>query len=243
MERCTLIPMLALGACTGAAELRATGPYEGVDNHSHAKLVVADEAEGEEVGEGEVGLSCEGGASARVETEVEDGTLVVSGDAAEGCVVVVAPEGLVSLVVRGDGDVESDEELVLALEHVDVRGNGEVDLGAVAAETLAIEAGGNGEVRVGALDTASLDLDLRGNGDVALAGAATYAHLAISGGGWFDGSQLVVETLDAELSGSGGATVNVTGTVSADVGAEASLEVTGGATVEATGGGTVTTTL
>jgi hypothetical protein len=254
MHRIVLLaPLCALVACGGSSELRSTGAYTGVDNRSDAKTVVS--ASGEGSGEasadadapdapdaGEVGLACRAGATGEIATDVEDGVLVVTG-AAEDCVLTVPDAALTELYVRGDGEVTADDDVVLALSVLDVRGRGDVRLPALESPALELYAGGGGSVAIDALRVDTLDASVSGTGDVVVAGEAASASLSLSGTGDFDGSGLVIGELVIEVTGTGDAVVNVTGTVEADVSGAATLEVSGGAEVSATtsNGGVVVT--
>ena len=231
----TLIPLATLAACAaGPSEMVPVGAFSKVDNNSAAdiRMVSPTPSDGSDLPEpDEVGVRCENGAD--FDANVIDGVLYLAGDDVVGCTVWLRAEAVESLVVRGDGEVRADNDVPLfALESIDVRGGGDVHLGAVRHADLQIVAAGAGEVEITDLLAEDLDVDIRGSGDVTLAGEAEDAWVDISGSGNFDGSELSIGDLYIHVTGSGSADVYVTGSVHADVTGSGTVDVDGGATIE-----------
>lgn len=222
-------PLLAVAACTpGTAERVSVGEFDSVDNQSGAKIAVIG-AEKDDVPDdfpngvphddaplfqGEVAIDCD---KEDVNAYVDHGTLVIDAEADSDCEVQLVGDGLRSITVRGDGDVVAFGTLT-GLHSIDVRGHGGVVLESVEiARGIDMFGRGSGEIIVGHLVADALHVGLSGNGDVTLRGAVDFASLDLSGHGSFDGSDLVIGDLDADISGSGDAIVYVTGKVTGKV--------------------------
>lgn len=186
-----------------------------VDNESDADLEFADD-----VDPGVVRIDCPDGLERDIALFVTDGTLVINadGDPDRGgaCLLGLPAPDIRSIIVRGNGEVVSRGTL-RSLELVDVRGGGSVDLDTVIVPSIDLLASGNGDLTIHWLEAALIGIEIHGTGGMHLAGEGGHADLRITGSGSLDAADLVVDSLAAELSGSGDATITVTGLVELDV--------------------------
>lgn len=236
------LSVLTLVACESPS-VREVGDWTAVENDSAAKLrfdaLDATRAQHPHW----VTVDCPGNAAISVETVVLAGTLHVRGDddgALASCEVVVPAATLHHLRVSGSGDVVSDA-IFSELQSIDVTGKGNVELAAVTSPEIEIWVRGGGNVDIAWLATDSATVDLSGTGEMYAAGAVTDGWLAVSGTGDFWGADLVFTHLEADLSGSGNAEVNVSGAAELIVSGSGSATVSGEGTIDvlATGSGDV----
>ena len=234
-----LAPLSVLVACA-PSDARGVEEYDAVENRADAKMVFTDEGEPADPADtteparpSDATVQCTAIANEHVLLSVEDGVLIIEADAgfdASSCTVEVPAWWMRSVIVQGNGDVEA-EGTFRHLNTIEVRGNGSVHLTRVETDELTVDVSGNGTVQLDGLYTDSAYFELGGNGDTTVVGSASYAQLTLGGNGDFRGADFVVEEMDATISGSGEAEINVT--------VSATISVSGSGHVMVDGGGNV----
>jgi hypothetical protein len=204
---------------------RITG-YLAVDNETDAKLVFSAD-------EDSVAVSCDDIDVTEVSLSLDGDKLMISAEADTSSCVVTVSSDVDTVESGGDGDVACDDEL--DVRTIDVRGNGNVDLAELHTDEVTVTVRGNGEVHIGDLQADKATFDLSGNGDTTVAGAVGTGALHLSGNGDFYGKDLVFDTLDADVSGSGSAEVNVGGTGTITVSGNGHVTVYGDGEIDGDG--------
>jgi hypothetical protein len=126
-----------------------------------------------------------------------------------------------------------------ALTAVELSGSGEMRIGAVRAESLAIRQDGSGEIEAPQITVTRLDLSSAGSGDIRAGGSADDAVIRLDGSGETELEQLAVKRAEVSVSGSGDLTMRANETVRGTLSGSGDLEVTGGAdcSISSTGSG------
>lgn len=97
-----------------------------------------------------------------------------------------------------------------ALQSVQVKGSGDVQLDRLKAERFALDVSGSGDVNIGLLEVKELSARLSGSGDVQVAGRAEQQDWDLSGSGDASAASLAGQKVRARLSGSGDLRLGVT---------------------------------
>lgn len=198
------------GAVAYTGEL---GAYTAIENRSGGDLVLTDD-----LGAGEVAVVCHSGAS--VTAGLAAGALRLTGEGAQDCVVSAQSAGITAIEATGQGAVTTEAGVALeTLDEVTLGGGGVVTLGAVTTDRLDIGAAldATGSVTIEDLDADELVLVLAGEADVTVSGTAVALDVLSTSGGDLMAGALLVGDADVVLSGSGDATLQVTGNVTAVV--------------------------
>lgn len=104
----------------------------------------------------------------------------------------------------------------VSLVGLQLSGSGDIEVSDVEADDFDLDLGGSGEIEVDG-DFGSTTVSLRGSGEITVSGTTDRLDVSLSGSGRFDGEELLAETGDVSLSGSGSAAVNVTDDLTAEV--------------------------
>ena len=175
-------------------------------------------------------VSCDSNLLERIETRVEDGTLVIDQRGSllpsDGCCVHVVAVDLSGVVLDGSGAVDVD---FATLGSARIAGSGALTVhGPVTTDHFDASNAGSGRLEVGELDVASLDVDSSGSGaiDVA-AGVAGSLLVDQSGSGSVDTVGLSAEDVVVSVSGSGNADVTATLSVQATLDGSGNITVHG----------------
>ena len=107
-----------------------------------------------------------------------------------------------SVIVRGSGDVRSEEVFNTGKTHLEVSGSGNIAVDTLHEGLLEIRNAGSGDILIGGGECRRMDVRLSGSGSVQageLCAANTKADLSGTGGLVID----VLDSLTADLSGSG----------------------------------------
>ncbi len=116
----------------------------------------------------------------------------------------------------------SDVDLVVhitvpVLERVGVAGSGDVRcMGSFASERLEVSVAGSGDITA-PVSTPRLEVSILGSGDVHLSGTAGEARMNITGSGGINGLELSAGRAEVEITGSGDATLTVVETLDANI--------------------------
>jgi len=148
-----------------------------------------------------------------VSTQVRGGTLVIGLDT-QGLQAVTATKLLFTLNL-------------VNLEGVSISGSGSVLADAIDTDTLEVDVSGSGDLRIDSLTAGKTDVQISGSGEVELAGESPDQDVRISGSGKYHGKDLQGESVRANVSGSGNATVWVTGSLDASVSGSGSVDYYG----------------
>lgn len=166
------------------------------------------------VGEGE-GLTIDAGANVidGLTSDVVDGTLVLGGkaDAWFG--------GSIHYTLT-----------VTSLDRIELAGSGNITGAGVPTGEGMLAVSGSGSATLSDLHLTDLTADISGSGGMTVTGASTTASVMISGSGDFDGSGLPTERATVEVSGSGQARVDVSGTLTATTSGSGDVVYTGNPT-------------
>ena len=114
---------------------------------------------------------------------------------------------------------------------LEVSGSGSIDAGEIVADRLTLDVSGSGDINIDPLSADSLTVDISGSGGVDVAGQATSQIVNVSGSGEYLAADLESETADAEVNGSGEATVWASQTLNAEVNGSGSVNYYGSPTV------------
>jgi hypothetical protein len=196
------LPVLLLSFSALAEEqTRQTGDFQGLSVGGGLRARVT-------VGPTSVRLSGDAKALEQVQTEVEDGLLVVR-----------PPRGSWKNSPRITVTVSSPR-----MTRVEATGGAAVEAEATATPTFAIESSGGSTVSVSGLDSPRVEVDASGGSNVTLKGRAELLVLEATGGCQVYGEALTLKALEAEASGGSGVRANPTERVTA--------EASGGSTVQ-----------
>jgi len=116
---------------------------------------------------------------------------------------------------------------VAGLDRIELAGSGNVTGAGVLAGEAALLVSGSGSATVSDVRLTGLTADLSGSGGATVTGSATTSTVTVSGSGDFDGSGLASEQATVEVSGSGQARVDVSGTLAATVTGSGDVVYTG----------------
>lgn len=198
----TLPALLLSFSALAEEQTRQTGDFQGISVGGGIKARVT-------VGPTSVRLSGDAQALEQVQTEVEDGTLVVRSKRGGSW------KGLSRVTLT----VSSPQ-----MTRVEATGGASVEAEATATPTFTIESSGGGTVSVSGLDSTRVEVDASGGANVTLKGRADLLAAEASGGCQVYGEALSLKALEAEASGGSGVRANPTERVTA--------EASGGSTVQ-----------
>ncbi len=224
MNRCLLLALLPLAACSGTARSEGTPPSGTGANRTFAVDGFTAVAS---AGPDDVDVRVGSGFSVRAEGDpkvldkleiVKEGdTLKVRrknrsgfswGDNDHGAKVYVTMPRMNAASVTGSGD--------MSVDHVD----GEMFQGALS---------GSGNLSVGSIGVQTLALAVTGSGDLATAGTARTGSFSISGSGDIQAPKLSLGKADVSVTGSGSLTAGVSGPAAVNVAGSGDVTLTGGA--------------
>jgi Putative auto-transporter adhesin, head GIN domain len=128
-----------------------------------------------------------------------------------------------------------------AITAAELSGSGEMRVGPVQADRLAIGLRGSGEIEAPQLTVTRLEVSSSGSGDFRAGGTADDAQIRLDGSGETDLAQLAVKRADVSVTGSGELTIQASETVSGSISGSGDVEVTGGAacSISSSGSGEV----
>jgi hypothetical protein len=146
-----------------------------------------------------------------------------------------------AIEAMGSGDI-SMAGGTLTGSSFDVRtgGSGDISL-SLEADDVSLSVNGSGDMDI-AVKAAALDVESRGSGDIGLSGTAQRMGVSISGSGDLEAAGLETQDADVNVSGSGDASVTVTGSLTGSVSGSGDLEYSGnpaGVDVSDNGSGSV----
>lgn len=188
-------------------------------------------------GDGSAQLTCDDNLLDRIEIEVVDGELRIRTppntlvQSHVDCVLELTSPCLFSVSNSGSGRFEA--VAACAVEDIHSSGSGSIALGAVEAESLRIHTSGSGSVQVDSVSAQDVDLHTSGSGGITLAGGAGHIEVSQSGSGGLDGAELVVDTAEVGMSGSGDSHLAVNESVQADLSGSGSLHIYGTPSIDA----------
>jgi hypothetical protein len=119
---------------------------------------------------------------------------------------------------------------VTSLDRIDLDGSGNVTGAGVLTGDGTLAVAGSGSATLTDLELTGLTADLSGSGGLSVTGSAPTASVTVSGSGDFDGSGLATEQATVQVSGSGRARIDVSGTLSATVSGSGDIVYTGNPT-------------
>ncbi len=113
------------------------------------------------------------------------------------------------------------------MKAVELSGSGGADGVGVLTGDAQITVTGSGDATLTGLDLSVVTVDMTGSGDVTVGGRASSQQVTVTGSGNYRAGELATERADVRLSGSGGAAVDVTGSLTATVTGSGSVTYTG----------------
>lgn len=129
------------------------------------------------------------------------------------------------------------------VESIEVNGAGDVILEDYETDSLEVEVTGAGDIELNDIELDdSLTITITGSGDATVSGSAAALDLEVNGAGDFEGFDFEVETAQVDVSGAGGAQVNVSESLNGEVNGAGDIEYRGNPSVdvEENGAGDVT---
>ncbi|MEJ8847794.1 head GIN domain-containing protein [Variovorax rhizosphaerae] len=179
----------AILAATFSGQAQAETESRNVADFDEVVFSVAGEVRIEQGGRESLSIEAEPKVLRKITTEVRDRRLVI---------------GL------SQGKVETDQPIrmklaVRNLKSFESRTTGEIGIGALRGDTLALVLAGGGSIRLDRLETArSLDVRIAGAGEVTVGGGKVTAQkLSITGSGTYVAPKLASESADITISGNG----------------------------------------
>ena len=142
-----------------------------------------------------------------------------------------------TLVLEASRSISPTEEIVYtitatSIEGLSISGSGDITAGDITGAGLDAEVSGSGSILVDGVNVGDVAVDIGGSGRVDLSGATGNLDLTISGSGEFEGEDLVAETGDVSVSGSGEAVVHVTDHLQADISGSGDITYFGNPSIE-----------
>ncbi len=162
--------------------------------------------------EGNIRVETDSNLQEYVEIEVENGALKISTrknvslKSKKGIHVYVPFMDIEAISITGSGDIDSKDP--------------------VKENELKIKVTGSGDVNL-AVDTNELEVKITGSGDVMVSGRTKDLDVTITGSGDFEANSLTAATANAQVSGSGDASINVSDYLNARVFGSGSIKYTG----------------
>ena len=135
--------------------------------------------------------------------------------------VSVSNETLVIKYTKNCGSI-SDDDLQIQIQIPEVNklrisGSGDIQLmNTIQSDNLQLEISGSGELD-GNIQSNSLTAQITGSGDIDISGSTTNNNLTITGSGEYSAFNLVSQTTDIHISGSGNADIHVIQTLDASI--------------------------
>jgi len=153
-----------------------------------------------------------------IRTEVRGNTLHIFMDPAGALTILptrpmkfyVSLKELTGLALSGSGTMKSDK---------------------IETTNLDINASGSGSVTINDLKADTVKIDLSGSGETTLKGEAATQKMTLSGSGRCTNEKLITRVTSVDASGSGGASVNVSDTLTVNLSGSGSVDYTGSAKV------------
>lgn len=129
----------------------------------------------------------------------------------------------------------------VALESLQVTGDGHVTAASVKTPTLAVAVSGSGDLRLAGIEAQSVSAQLSGSGDISLAGRSAQLRVSIAGSGDVDTRQLEADAVEVSVAGSGDARVTARQTLAVSVAGSGDVSYAGEArlTSQISGSGSV----
>jgi hypothetical protein len=130
---------------------------------------------------------------------------------------------------------------VPALNELAAAGSGDVSVNRIAGETFSAALAGSGELKLDDVQARQFALKLAGSGDVSARGAVGAARVSVAGSGTVDAANLVSDTADVAVMGSGDVRLQAKQSATVSVAGSGDVEIKGGAkcTVSKAGSGDV----
>ena len=116
---------------------------------------------------------------------------------------------------------------VAPVDSVELSGSGNAEGIGVLRGDATLTVTGSGSANLSGLDLTGVTVDLSGSGGAQLAGTATSQQVTVTGSGNYDGAELASEQADVEVTGSGSASVDVSGRLSATSTGSGNITYTG----------------
>jgi hypothetical protein len=110
-------------------------------------------------------------------------------------------------------------------------GSGTMKSDKIETTNLDINASGSGSVTINDLKADTVKIDLSGSGETTLKGEAATQKMTLSGSGRCTNEKLITRVTSVDASGSGGASVNVSDTLTVNLSGSGSVDYTGSAKV------------
>lgn len=143
-----------------------------------------------------------------------EGSIVVKTDSnLQEYIVVEVEDGVLKISSKKNTNLQTKKGIHVYVPFMDISevtlvGSGDVDTkDTVKSASLLVKVTGSGDVRL-AVDATDLEAKITGSGDVVLNGNTTNLDVTITGSGDFDGDGLNADSTNAQVSGSGDASVN-----------------------------------
>lgn len=210
----TIGPAVVLLALAGCGQAREAGPSTTVQRPVSGITAVQLETSGDlaiNVGDGE-SLTIEAG------TNVVDG---LTSDVVDGTLVLGGADG-----VWFGGSIRYTLTIP-SLDRIVLEGSGSASGSGVLTGDATVIVSGSGSATVTDVRLTGLSTELSGSGAIRVTGASETLSVNISGSGDFDGSGLAAQEATVEVSGSGQARVDVSGTLTATVSGSGDVVYTG----------------
>lgn len=215
---CVFVPS-EHGSGVSASEERPVGSFDVIENQSTVEVSV-------EVGpdsDPRVTVTCDDNLLEEIRTRAVGSSLVVdhpfgtSISPTVPCSVLVRTPGIQAIDDSGTGGTRAEGDLA-GLSAVSSSGTGPVTLAGHLPDLDDVDVSGAGDVQVsGIASVAPFVVDASGVGRVVLSGTGTEVGLSVSGAGAVDARDLVVRDATVDVSGTGGAWITATDSVSVDL--------------------------
>lgn len=130
---------------------------------------------------------------------------------------------------------------VPALTEVTMAGSGDVAVNKVAGDSFSAALAGSGGLKLDDVQARQLSLKIAGSGDVSARGTVGAAKLSVAGSGDVDGGDLVSDTAEVSVMGSGKVKLQAKQTANVSIAGSGDVEIRGGAkcTISKAGSGEV----
>jgi len=210
MQKLTLVLfalVVVISAQAQKKETRQVGSFESISLGISADLIISQGNSNS--------LTLEGSTDDlnKIETYVSDGKLKIKnennswfGNDMNDVKIYVTVVNFTGASVSGSGNITNSNNL--------------------KGDNINLSVSGSGEIKI-YIDCKSVDAHISGSGEIALTGNANALQLSISGSGEFNSLEMPTNTLEAHISGSGAAKVNVKDEIDAHISGSGRIRYSG----------------
>lgn len=121
---------------------------------------------------------------------------------------------------------------VKSLQEIDLGGSGSIQTSGLHAGQLAVKIGGSGSATLNGLAVTGLDVEIAGSGSITASGTADSQQVRIAGSGNYRAPDLVTQTTQISVTGTGNTVVNVARTLSVSITGNGSVQYIGSPSIE-----------